>query len=73
VQGFFGNDFALILVLAGDRIITRQIAVAKYAVVSDHNQNLIKCKRFRSRHGCDRCTIIQTELKNQTESKKETQ
>jgi hypothetical protein len=46
----FNHDFAVIIILAGHRIITQQVAATNHAIHHMHNRNFIRRKHFRSSH-----------------------
>jgi hypothetical protein len=46
----FNHDFAMIVILATDGIVTQQVAATNHAIHHMHNRNLIRRKHFRSCH-----------------------
>jgi hypothetical protein len=46
----FNHDFAVIVILAGHRIITQQVAATNHAIHHMHHRNFIRRKHFRSCH-----------------------
>jgi hypothetical protein len=44
----FNHDFAMILILAGHRIVTQQVTATNHPIHHMDHCNFIRCKRFRS-------------------------
>jgi hypothetical protein len=45
----FNHDFAMIVILATDGIVTQQVAATNHAIHHMHNRNFIRRKHFRYR------------------------
>jgi hypothetical protein len=46
----FNHHYAVIIILAGHRIITQQLAATNHAIHHMHKRNFIRRKHFRSSH-----------------------
>jgi hypothetical protein len=46
----FNHDFAMIVILATDGIVTQQVSATNHAIHHMHNRNFIRRKHFRSCH-----------------------
>jgi hypothetical protein len=46
----YDHHFAMIVILAGHRIVTQQVAATNHAIHHMHNRNFIKRKHLRTSH-----------------------